>query len=119
MNEESQLPNGLIISGLENAAPFSQLAFCQALLDRKIVLRHEDNQVEASHRPTGPLGLAGKIGPSDSIEDVYEFPDEFIVVYVCAMNHQERPAIHKSLVSSYRYLIFNIGVKQHEYWILA
>ena len=77
-----ELPNALVMSGLENADFVSQKAFARVLCERKIVLDGLSDGTERS-----------------SASGIWLLPDEFFVIYVCAVDGQERPPVHKTLVS--------------------
>lgn len=69
-----QLPQALVISGLENASNSVQRALSDVLSEKRVVLEGEE-------------------------DGVWNLPEGFITVYVCPWNARERPAIHKTLVS--------------------
>ncbi|KAJ7594542.1 hypothetical protein C8J56DRAFT_926997 [Mycena floridula] len=71
-----EVPNALVISGLEHASFVSQKALTRVLTEKKIVLPdHEDG--------------------------VWNLPETFLVVYVCSMDTRERPLIHKTLLDKF------------------
>lgn len=76
-SETMTLPRALVISGLENASLPSQRALLKVLSEKRVVLDESEGNL------------------------VYNLPQGFIVVYVCAADPRERPAIHKTLVSIY------------------
>lgn len=78
-SDATTLPRALVISGLENAQGLPQRALLKVLSDKRVALDDSDGNL------------------------IYNLPHGFIVVYVCAADPRERPAIHKTLVSIYSY----------------
>jgi hypothetical protein len=76
-SEATALPRALVISGLENAQGLSQRALLKVLSDKSVTLDESDGNW------------------------ICNLPRGFIVVYVCAADPRERPAIHKTLVGIY------------------
>lgn len=77
-----QLPQALVISGLESASIGIQRSLSTVLLEKKVVI---DGSNSASSLHGDNRGT-------------WDLPLGFIAVYVCPWNARERPAIHKSLV---------------------
>jgi hypothetical protein len=75
-----EFPKALVMSGIEHASAQSQRALINMLNDRQVVL-HKGG---------------------DETPSVHNLPEGFILVYVCAADSRERPAIHKTLVSFLR-----------------
>ncbi|KAJ7134975.1 hypothetical protein C8R43DRAFT_1021706 [Mycena crocata] len=75
-------PRALVVSGLEYAALPSQRALSRALAEKRVVLDGED-------------------GDDGYDDEVWNLPDNFMMVYVCAIDARERPAIHKSLLDKF------------------
>ncbi|KAJ3936787.1 MAG: hypothetical protein NXY57DRAFT_984230 [Lentinula lateritia] len=72
-----QLPDALVLSGLENASLASQRALTEVLIQRRVVIDDTD--------------LSG----------VWPFPKDFILVYICPLDERERPPIHKPLLDKF------------------
>ncbi|KAJ2920017.1 hypothetical protein MD484_g446, partial [Candolleomyces efflorescens] len=73
-----ELPRALILSGIEKSSAVVQHALSNALSERCVTLDED----------------AG---------GVWQFPPGFITIYVCSLNNSKRPAIEKSLSSSFSY----------------
>ena len=69
------LPRILVISGLENVGVPAQRALLKVLTDKRLALEDIEG------------------------DWIWNLPEGFMVVYVCAADPRERPGIHKSLVS--------------------
>lgn len=69
------LPRILVISGLENVGVPAQKALLKVLTDNRLTLEDIEG------------------------DWVWNLPEGFMIVYVCAIDPRERPGIHKSLVS--------------------
>lgn len=72
------LPQALVISGLENASISVQRSFSGVLGDKKFLIDDK-------------TGEGGE----------WTLPEGFICVYVCPWNGRERPAIHKTLLDKF------------------
>ncbi|KAJ3986249.1 hypothetical protein F5890DRAFT_1022347 [Lentinula detonsa] len=72
-----QLPDALVISGLENASLASQRTLAELLTQCKVVLDDTD------------------------MSGVWALPKDFILVYVCLMDERERPPIHQHLLDKF------------------
>ncbi|KAJ3814760.1 hypothetical protein F5876DRAFT_72655 [Lentinula aff. lateritia] len=72
-----QLPDALVLSGLENASLASQRVLTEVLIQRRVVIDDTD--------------LSG----------VWPFPKDFILVYICPLDERERPPIHKPLLDKF------------------
>ncbi|KAJ4493764.1 hypothetical protein C8J55DRAFT_499717 [Lentinula edodes] len=72
-----QLPDALVLSGLENASLASQRALTEVLIEKRVVIDDTD--------------LSG----------VWPFPKDFILVYICPLDERERPPIHKPLLDKF------------------
>ncbi|KAH7876687.1 uncharacterized protein C8R40DRAFT_1098282 [Lentinula edodes] len=72
-----QLPDALVLSGLEHASLASQRALTEVLIERRVVIDDTD--------------LSG----------VWPFPKDFILVYICPLDERERPPIHKPLLDKF------------------
>ncbi len=104
----AQIPNAVVLSGLENASLPSQRALIKVLAEKRVVLDSQEIEVERSSthgtEMKQPMGTGSFY---DGLEDeemdgVWNLPDGFMLIYVCPMNTRERPAIHKNLVSKAR-----------------
>jgi hypothetical protein len=73
-SHSKELPQALVISGLENASNAMQRALSDVLSEKRVVLEGQE-------------------------DGVWNLPEGFITVYVCPWNARERPAIHKTLAS--------------------
>jgi len=71
------LPSALVLTGLEHSSAPCHRALLRALLENRVAFGEDLH------------------GAKPSFE---EFPEDFIVVYVCPFDPRERPSIHKSLV---------------------
>ncbi|KDR67575.1 hypothetical protein GALMADRAFT_79688 [Galerina marginata CBS 339.88] len=90
-----QLPQGLVISGLESGSDSTQRALTNVLAEKRVVLEgQKDNLAEGSR---SIRHLSG----NDQEDGVWNLPEGFIVIYVCPWNARERPAIHKSLLDKF------------------
>lgn len=69
-----QLPQALVVSGLETGSEAVQRALAQVIREKQVCLDDEN---------------------------IRPLPEDFFVVYVCPWNARERPEIHKSLVSPF------------------
>ncbi|KAJ3761947.1 hypothetical protein EV360DRAFT_36677 [Lentinula raphanica] len=76
-SSQMQLPDALVISGLENASISSQRTLADVLAQGKVVLNETDM--------TGEWAL----------------PNNFILVYVCPVDEWERPPIHERLLDKF------------------
>ncbi|KAJ7747222.1 hypothetical protein B0H16DRAFT_1555129 [Mycena metata] len=74
-------PRALVISGLEHATIQSQRALTRALAEKRVVLEDEDGD--------------------EGYDEVWNLPDNFMMVYVCPFDARERPTIHKSLLDKF------------------
>lgn len=82
------LPQALVISGLENASSTVQRSFSAVLGDKKVLL--DDKK-----------GDGGE----------WMLPEGFICVYVCPWSARERPAIHKTLLDKFA-MSTNVSISQ-------
>jgi hypothetical protein len=83
------IPTALVVTGLEHASDMSQRALVRVLAEGRIVL---------------PKTAGGDEWPGEE-EEAWDLPDDFIMVYVTSWDLRERPAIHKSLVSTFHLII--------------
>jgi len=81
------LPQALVISGLENANTAVQRAFSNVLGEKRVVLPG--------------ISLEGDLKGEKGNEEVWTFPAGFICVYVCPWNAKERPDLHKTLLDKF------------------
>ncbi|KAK0462597.1 uncharacterized protein EV420DRAFT_1525780 [Desarmillaria tabescens] len=103
----SQIPNAVVLSGLENASLPSQRALIKVLAEKRVVLDSQETEVERSS--THGREMKQPIGADSSYDDledeemdgVWNLPDGFMLIYVCPMNTRERPAIHKNLLDHF------------------
>ena len=88
-----EVPEALVITGLEAADSALQRALQRVMTEKRVVLE-EAPEVwgRRSSTPTGTMFHGS--------QSIYECPDEFIVVYVCALEPYERLALLRSLVRS-------------------
>ncbi|KAF8632715.1 hypothetical protein AX17_004771 [Amanita inopinata Kibby_2008] len=95
----SQIPNALIVSGLERASDISQQAVVRVLADGRVVLR----KTGVRGRPGHDAYMKWKFEDEEKEEEeeVWDLPEEFIMIYVTSWNPRERPAIHKSLLDKF------------------
>lgn len=77
------VPQALVVSGLEHAGTRCQRALLDVLVQRKIVLDQDE-------------GYA-----SEDDDGVWNLPDGFMMVYVCTMDPKDRPHIHKTLLDKF------------------
>ncbi|KAF8971211.1 hypothetical protein BDZ97DRAFT_1788340, partial [Flammula alnicola] len=96
-----QLPQALVISGIENATDGTQRSLSQVLAEKRVVL--ESQKDTASMEGNGSR-FSRSLSGMDDEDGVWNLPEGFIAIYVCPWNAKERPAIHKSLVC--RFIIF-------------
>ncbi|KAG7446689.1 uncharacterized protein BT62DRAFT_1076228 [Guyanagaster necrorhizus] len=103
----AQIPNAVVLSGLENASLPSQKALVKVLAEKRVVLDSQELEVVRSsthgREKTQPMGSGSLY---DDLEDekmdgVWNLPDGFMLIYVCPMNTRERPAIHKTLLDRF------------------
>ncbi|KAI4523469.1 hypothetical protein K525DRAFT_236804 [Schizophyllum commune Loenen D] len=89
-----EVPEGLVITGLEAADSALQRALQRVMTERRVVLE-EPPEVwgKRSSTPTGTMFHGS--------QSIYDCPDEFIVVYVCALEPYERPALLRSLLDKF------------------
>ncbi|KAF9568194.1 hypothetical protein CPC08DRAFT_757693 [Agrocybe pediades] len=80
-----QLPQALVISGLEDASDTVQRTFSKVLADKKI-------DVEA---------LKGASGLHSDDSNTSHLPEGFLAIYVCPWHATQRPSIHKSLLDKF------------------
>ena len=80
LNTNVPLPKALVISGLEHAGTPSQRALLQTLYDRRLDL----DAYEAE----------------DGVGRSWALPEDFVVVYVCAMDPLGRPPVLATLVGT-------------------
>ena len=85
-----RIPTALVVAGLEHASDISQRALVRVLAEGRIILPK----------------IAGGDEWLDEEEEAWDLPEDFIMVYVTSWDPRERPAIHKSLVSTF-YLIIH------------
>ena len=96
----AQLPQALVISGLEHASFSVQRAFIDVLMEKKVVIEGQATAMQNDmNKPPGD---------STSGQGTWDLPEGFLVIYVCAWDAKERPAIHKTLVS-----LVQISVEYH------
>ena len=84
-----RIPTALVVTGLEHASDMSQRALVCVLAEGRIIL---------------PKTAGGDEWPSEE-EEAWDLPEDFIMVYVTSWDPRERPAIHKSLVSTFHLII--------------
>ncbi|KAL1745708.1 hypothetical protein HDZ31DRAFT_62912 [Schizophyllum fasciatum] len=89
-----ELPDALVITGLEAADHALQRALQRVMTERRVVL--EESAEILGRRSSTPTGTI-----FHGSQSVYECPDEFIVVYVCEMEPYERPPILRSLLDKF------------------
>ncbi len=82
------LPQALVISGLENANTGVQRAFSNVLGEKRVVLADISSEGDLKEGSKGN-------------EEVWTFPAGFICVYVCPWNAKERPDVHKTLLDKF------------------
>ena len=92
-SQSKQLPQALVISGLEYATDLTQRTFANVLVDRTIILGNGHDRVaaETNNRKLDAL-------ETDNDDGTFTLPDGYITVYVCPLDTRERPPIHKTLV---------------------
>lgn len=73
------LPKALVLSGLEHAGIPAQRALVQVLHDRRLILDAYDSE--------------------DGVGRAWNLPEDFIMVYVCPVDHNGRPPVLRTLVS--------------------
>lgn len=78
LSKTPQLPQALVISGLEHASDATQRSLTTVLAEKRVVLESKREL--------------------DDDDGVWNLPEGFIAVYVCPWSARERPALHKSLV---------------------
>ncbi|KAF8621703.1 hypothetical protein AX15_007564 [Amanita polypyramis BW_CC] len=86
-----RIPAALVISGLEHASDISQRALVRVLAGGCVVLPKKMQVNEAQKHQSG----------DDEEEEMWDLPENFIVVYVTSWDLRERPAIHKSLLDKF------------------
>ncbi|KAK0240754.1 hypothetical protein EDD85DRAFT_816102 [Armillaria nabsnona] len=103
----AQIPNAVVLSGLENASLPSQRALIKVLAEKRVVLDSQGIEVERSSthgtemkQPMGTSSLYDGL-EDDEMDGVWNLPDGFMLIYVCPMNTRERPAIHKNLLDHF------------------
>jgi hypothetical protein len=98
------LPQALVVSGLEHAPRASQRAFLCALRERRVILESEceDEGSGGGNQTSDDMTAGGEDG-------VWNLPDGFMVVYVCALDSRERPKLCRSLVWLAIYFFFPLG----------
>nr|GAT58541.1 predicted protein [Mycena chlorophos] len=74
-------PKAVVVSGLENATLSSQRALARALAEHCVILEDEDGD--------------------ETYDEVWNLPDGFIIVYVCAFDPWEQPNIDKTLLDKF------------------
>ncbi|ESK92054.1 hypothetical protein Moror_10338 [Moniliophthora roreri MCA 2997] len=87
-----QLPDALVIQGLENASFLAQNALSTLLLERRLILEGDDS-IESPD--------SSNILDEPDIEGTWPLPDDFILVYVCTLDEWERPLIHRTLLDRF------------------
>lgn len=97
-----EFPHALVLSGLENASISDQKSLAQVLTEKQIVLDEHTREVDR-HDLENKKGKTTALDNSVIFDDaessgIWNAPDEFITIYVCPWNAQERPDIHKTLV---------------------
>ncbi|KAJ8518594.1 hypothetical protein ONZ45_g4359 [Pleurotus djamor] len=85
--ENPTVPHAIVVSGLEHASRLSQWALVRVLSENRLVLDGGEDS-DQDDAPNGPDG-------------VWNLPDNFILVYVCAIDPHERPGIHHSLLDKF------------------
>ncbi|KAI6040206.1 hypothetical protein EDC04DRAFT_2677952 [Pisolithus marmoratus] len=75
-----RVPAAIVVSGLEHASLQSQKAILRALAARKLVFS-SDRTSESGQ--------------------MFDFPENFILVYICRLDARERPPIYKSLLDRF------------------
>ncbi|KAK7045613.1 hypothetical protein VNI00_007446 [Paramarasmius palmivorus] len=93
-----QLPNALVISGLENASHLSQSALTSVLIERRVILEGSETGEASDSRRNSHLLDEPLFEEADG---VWPLPDDFIVIYVCPLDEWERPPIQKSLLDRF------------------
>jgi hypothetical protein len=83
-------PRALVVSGLENVGLPAQRALLLAISNRRVDL--DEDSYTRERQPVGETG-------------VWSLPDDFLLIYVCHVEPQERPNIHKGLVRRCRYFV--------------
>ncbi|KAK0448697.1 hypothetical protein EV421DRAFT_1705812 [Armillaria borealis] len=78
----AQIPNAVVLSGLENASLPSQRALIKVLAEKRVIL--DSQEIE-----------------DEEMDGLWNLPDGFMLIYVCPMNTRERPAIHKNLLDHF------------------
>lgn len=92
----TQLPQALVMSGLEHASFSVQRTLISVLAEKRVVIEGpRTNAALPNENSKSPEGIAGMT----SEDGIWNLPDGFIAIYVCAWDARERPAIHKTLVS--------------------
>ncbi|KIY53088.1 hypothetical protein FISHEDRAFT_55440 [Fistulina hepatica ATCC 64428] len=91
-----ELPQALVISGLEHAHDSSQKALTRVLSERQVVLSTPLAEPLVRSRSASPL--ESNVG---SRRYQYNLPEPFILVYVCPLDPHERPGVHKSLLDKF------------------
>ncbi|KAG1751443.1 uncharacterized protein EDB91DRAFT_1243706 [Suillus paluster] len=73
-----KIPSAIVVSGLEHASLPAQRAVLRTLAEKKLVMGDNHSDVEP--------------------ELQFDLPDDFIMVYVCCLDPQEKPPIYNSLL---------------------
>jgi hypothetical protein len=114
-NHNPELPRALVISGLEHAGMPIQRAFVEVLAEKRVIIEGGDSKSQGGpyHDQDDSETLRGNDSQGKGTEgsrlhpgfnnsigagNVWNLPDGFIVIYVCAFDPREPPPIHKSLV---------------------
>ncbi|KAF5383430.1 hypothetical protein D9757_006103 [Collybiopsis confluens] len=95
-----QLPDALVISGLEHANLASQRALTSVLNEGQIVLNDSGAPNDVEMRTIGHRHSKSTLVDTE-MTGIWPLPKDFILVYVCSLDERERPAIHKSLLDKF------------------
>ncbi|KAK7473110.1 hypothetical protein VKT23_001209 [Stygiomarasmius scandens] len=101
-----QLPNALVMSGIEHAGTLVQKAFSTVLSERTIILEDDKTSLDTGTSFTKNYRHSRSIyEDKETIQNdeggIWTLPDDFIAVYVCPIDEWERPSIHKPLLDKF------------------
>ncbi|KAK2459838.1 hypothetical protein APHAL10511_008159 [Amanita phalloides] len=86
-----QIPDALVVTGLEHACDMSQRALVRVLAEGRVTFP----------KNTRVGGWSEPQTREDDEEEGWDLPENFIMVYVTSWDPRERPAIHKSLLDKF------------------
>ncbi|KAE9408783.1 hypothetical protein BT96DRAFT_671548 [Gymnopus androsaceus JB14] len=96
-----QLPDALVVSGLENASLASQRALTDVLSEGRVVLDEAADSNDTEIRGKGQRHSRSTFEMDTDLSGVWPLPNNFILVYVCPLDERERPSIHKPLLDKF------------------